>query len=70
MTEFLTLLPPLKARAKLFEQLTFLPASEEIETTRGLNRVLVDPILAAHPLPSFPRSTVDGYALRAADTYG
>ena len=25
---------------------------------------------APHPLPGFARSTVDGYAVRAADTYG
>ena len=28
------------------------------------------PVTAPHPLPGFPRSTVDGYAVRAADTYG
>jgi molybdopterin molybdotransferase len=28
------------------------------------------PVTAAHPLPGFARSTVDGYAVRAADTYG
>jgi molybdopterin molybdotransferase len=30
----------------------------------------VAPVTAPHPLPGFPRSTVDGYAVRAADTYG
>ena len=28
------------------------------------------PVLAPHDLPGFARSTVDGYAVRAADTYG
>jgi molybdopterin molybdotransferase len=28
------------------------------------------PVTALHPLPGFARSTVDGYAVRAADTYG
>ena len=28
------------------------------------------PVTAPHPLPGFARSTVDGYAVRAADTYG
>jgi molybdopterin molybdotransferase len=28
------------------------------------------PVIAPHPLPGFARSTVDGYAVRAADTYG
>jgi molybdopterin molybdotransferase len=27
-------------------------------------------VIASHPLPGFARSTVDGYAVRAADTYG
>ena len=28
------------------------------------------PVTAPHALPGFARSTVDGYAVRAADTYG
>ena len=27
-------------------------------------------IIAPHPLPEFPRSTMDGYAVRARDTFG
>jgi molybdopterin molybdotransferase len=37
---------------------------------RALRRVTAEPVLAPHPLPGFARSTVDGYAVRAADTYG
>ena len=36
----------------------------------GLGRVLAEPVFAPHDLPGFARSTVDGYAVRAADTYG
>jgi molybdopterin molybdotransferase len=36
----------------------------------ALHRVPVAAVTAPHPLPGFPRSTVDGYAVRAADTYG
>jgi molybdopterin molybdotransferase len=36
----------------------------------GVGRVLAEPALAPHDLPGFARSTVDGYAVRAADTYG
>jgi molybdopterin molybdotransferase len=32
--------------------------------------VPAEPVTSPHPLPGFPRSTVDGYAVRAADTYG
>ncbi len=37
---------------------------------RALRRVPAAPVTAPHPLPGFARSTVDGYAVRAADTYG
>lgn len=33
----------------------------------ALGRVLSRPIIAPHPLPAFPRSSVDGYAVHAAD---
>src|SRR5579875_494179 len=36
----------------------------------ALGRVPVAPVTAPHPLPGFARSTVDGFAVRAADTYG
>ena len=36
----------------------------------ALHRVPAVPVSAPHPLPGFARSTVDGYAVRAADTYG
>jgi molybdopterin molybdotransferase len=36
----------------------------------ALRRVPARPVTAPHPLPGFARSTVDGYAVRAADTYG
>ena len=36
----------------------------------ALHRVPAAPVTASHALPGFARSTVDGYAVRAADTYG
>ncbi|HFC11321.1 MAG TPA: molybdopterin molybdenumtransferase MoeA, partial [Anaerolineae bacterium] len=36
----------------------------------ALGRILAQPITAPFQLPSFPRSTVDGFAVRAKDTYG
>ncbi len=72
MPEFLDLLPPEKALER------FLPAiraarkeeAETVATREALGRVLATPIEAREPLPPFPRSTVDGYAVRARDTYG
>jgi molybdopterin molybdotransferase len=41
-----------------------------IPLAEALHRIPVAPVTAPHPLPGFARSTVDGYAVRAADTYG
>ena len=70
MSEFLTLLPPTEALQKLLDHLPVRVRSETIETVQALGRVTASPIVAPHSLPSFPRSTVDGYAVRAADTHG
>jgi molybdopterin molybdotransferase len=44
--------------------------TETVPLREALRRVPGEPITAPHPLPGFARSTVDGYAVRAADTYG
>jgi molybdopterin molybdotransferase len=44
--------------------------AETVPLADALRRVPADPVTAPHPLPGFARSTVDGYAVRAADTYG
>ena len=71
MPEFLTLLPPDEARTLLLSHLSAPKTdSELISTASSLGRVTAEDILAPHPLPEFPRSTVDGYAVRARDTFG
>ncbi len=71
MAEFLTLLPPDEARALLLSHLPMpVIATETIEVASALGRVCAEDIRAPHPLPAFPRSSVDGYAVRASDTYG
>jgi molybdopterin molybdotransferase len=45
-------------------------ATETIPLADALRRVPAGSVTAPHPLPGFARSTVDGYAVRAADTYG
>ncbi len=71
MPEFLRLSPPTDA---LHTLLSALPEqefdSEMINTTNALGRVTSEEVRAPHPLPEFPRSTVDGYAVFARDTYG
>jgi len=71
MPEFLTLLPPQESLDKLLRNLPDpQPATETINTDSAIGRVIATDLRAPHPLPEFPRSTVDGYAVKAADTYG
>ena len=70
MPELFTVLPPLEALHKLLAHLTPRVPIEVIETARALNRVLAEAPVAHSPLPAFLRSTMDGYAVRAADTFG
>jgi len=44
--------------------------SERIPVVDALGRVLACDLTSPHDLPSFPRSTVDGYAVAAQDTHG
>jgi molybdopterin molybdotransferase len=45
-------------------------SSEKVSIEDSLHRVLSEDIISSTNLPEFPRSTVDGFALRAKDTYG
>ena len=71
MPEFLDLLPPDEALHRFFDAL---PQSrlktEKIYTAEALGRVSAADVLAPEGLPGFDRSTVDGYAMSAADTFG
>ena len=43
---------------------------EEVWLDEALGRVLAEDVAAEVDVPSFDRSNYDGYAVRAADTYG
>jgi molybdopterin molybdotransferase len=71
MAEFLKLLSPQDAIKLLVKNLaedrhTMLMAP----TIESLGGVVARDIRSPHPLPNFPRSTVDGYAVYSSDTYG
>ncbi|HLA87772.1 MAG TPA: gephyrin-like molybdotransferase Glp [Anaerolineales bacterium] len=71
MPEFLTLLPPDQACAELLSHLS--PPtidSESLDVIHALGRFTAADTFAPHPLPDFPRATVDGYAVHAKDTFG
>jgi len=71
MPEFLHLQTPDEARSLLLRSFPDpQPAAETIDTTQALGRVTALPVEAPHPLPSFNRSAMDGYALHATDTFG
>ncbi len=71
MPEFLTLLPPDEARERLLSHLSPRRVDpEQLAVDSALGRVTAEDIAAPHPLPEFQRTTVDGYAVRAKDTFG
>lgn len=50
---------------------TFEPVGDEaIPLDRAFGRILCRDIVSPENLPGFPRSSMDGYAVRAKDTYG
>ncbi len=70
MPEFFNVLPPDEARELLFKHLTKVLPAENVPVQEAVGRVTAVAISAPHNLPTFRRSTMDGYAVRAADTYG
>jgi molybdopterin molybdotransferase len=71
MPEFLKLTPPDEALKFFMSHLPpAQPRSEYLKTMNALGRVLLQDITSPEFLPAFSRSTVDGYAVRAADTFG
>lgn len=45
-------------------------ATEEIRLTEAVGRISAEPIISPEDIPPFNRSTMDGYAVRARDTFG
>jgi molybdopterin molybdotransferase len=70
MPEFFNVLPPDEARRLLLAHVEPIERRETLATTAALDRVTAGRILAPHALPAFRRSTMDGYAIRAADSHG
>ncbi|MDW7773804.1 MAG: molybdopterin molybdotransferase MoeA [Desulfobulbaceae bacterium] len=68
MKGFFQLLSSSEFRA-LFAQFHALQ-EERISMNNGLGRILARDITAPEPLPPFSRSTMDGYAVRAQNTFG
>ena len=70
MPEFFTLVPPDEARARILAAVQPLGDVETVPTIDALGRVMAADVTSPQVLPEFRRSTVDGYAVRAQDTFG
>lgn len=70
MHELFTVLPPGAAFAALGRACSPIERTDIVTLEPALGRVLARPITARETLPAFARSTMDGYAVRAADTHG
>ena len=70
MPEFLKLEPPFEALKILLEKIKPLDRIESMGAESAVGRVTAQAYHAPYPLPSFRRSTVDGFAVQAGDTHG
>ena len=61
---------PEEVLALIDEEFTPAAGVESVPLTTALGRVLGEDIAATEYVPDFDRSTVDGYAVRARDTFG
>lgn len=68
--ELFNVLTVQQARATLQQHLSLQPQTETVPLLQGLNRLLAQDIVALEDVPGFDRSTMDGYAVRARDTFG
>lgn len=71
MPEFLTLIPPEDARRKWFSHIDPVDLKSEIvDILHTAGRISAEEIRSPQSLPHFKKSTVDGYAVIARDTFG
>ena len=68
--EFLTSITPAEALSLIISFPLGPLREEEVSLERATARVLATDITAQEDIPPFPRSLVDGYAVRVKDTYG
>ena len=70
MSELFTVIPPGQAFATLARACSHVERTEIVPLAEALGRVNAADVFAAETLPAFARSTMDGYAVRSADTHG
>lgn len=70
MPELFQVVTVAEANARLAAQIGPLARREALLLHEALDRVVAEELRSPVDLPAFPRSTMDGFAVRAADTYG
>jgi molybdopterin molybdotransferase len=70
MAELFQVLTPADALRRLLDHLSITLTREEVPVQEALGRVLAVEVRSPTPLPTFLRSNMDGYAVRAQDTFG
>ena len=71
MAEFLNLVSPEEAKKYFYSFLCDYENNIEIlKTERTLDRVIAEQVFSTEDIPSFNRSTVDGFAVKSKDTFG
>jgi len=70
MKPFKTLLSRVEALGIIEGNTTRIGRTEEVPIKEASGRVLVEDVVADFSVPPFDRSAMDGYAVRAEDTYG
>ncbi len=70
VNELFTVMPPQEALEMLLRYCAPVDRVEHISLSTAHGRVVAQNYHAGETLPAFARSTMDGYAVRAADTFG
>ena len=70
MPEFFNVRSPGQAFNDLLPYLAPVTDVETVETKDSLGRILARDVISPEDLPSFPRSSMDGFSVRASDTFG
>jgi len=70
ITPFKLLMSREKALETIMEHIKPVETAELIPIERSVNRVLARDLVAAMDIPPFDRAAMDGYAVKAEDTYG
>ncbi|MGF1506044.1 MAG: gephyrin-like molybdotransferase Glp [Anaerolineae bacterium] len=69
-SQFFDLVAPEEARQRLLAHITPLTETDTLPAYQAMGRVLAHAMRSPQVLPTFRRSTVDGFAVRAQDTHG